>query len=76
MMKQWKHVLDFDKQETHIKEFNLRYPFKDTVPVLDIFQMPDKLLVKDIPPFFRPQRHDVHLTSTEGNATQPETVEE
>ena len=42
-MKQWKHVLDFDKQETRIGEFGLTYPFKDTVPILDIFQMPDQL---------------------------------
>ena len=53
MMRQWKHVLDFDAQETHIKEFNLTYPFKDTVPILDIFQMPEVLWQKDIPPRFR-----------------------
>ena len=53
MMKQWKHVLDFDKQETYIKEFNLTYPFKDTVPILDIFQMPDRLAPQDVPPRFR-----------------------
>ena len=47
------HVLDFDTQETHIKEFNLTYPFKDTVPILDIFQMPDRLTPKDVPPRFR-----------------------
>ena len=54
MMKQWKHVLDFDAQVTHIKEFDLTYPFKDTVPILDIFQMPDELRQQDIPPRFRP----------------------
>ena len=53
MMKQWKHVLDFDKQETRIGEFDLTYPFKDTIPILDIFQMPQQLERKEIPPCFR-----------------------
>ena len=66
MMKQWKHVLDFDKQETRIGEFNLTYPFKDTVPILDIFQMPPQLALKDIPPCFRTDttRNSVHLTTS------------
>ena len=59
MMKQWKHVLDFDTQETHIKEFNLTYPFKDTVPILDIFQMPTRLAPQDVPPRFRATTYGV-----------------
>lgn len=52
MMKQWRHKLDFEKQETHIGEFGLTYPFKDTVPILNIFQMPARVTTKDIPPCF------------------------
>lgn len=53
MMKQWKHILDFDNQETRIGEFSLTYPFKDSIPVIDIFQMPDRLTKNEIPPMFR-----------------------
>ena len=56
MMKEWGHVLDFDQQETYIKKFNLTYPFKNTVPILDIFQMPTRLPLSEIPPCFRQDR--------------------
>ena len=69
-MKQWKHVLDFDKQETRIGEFGLTYPFKDTVPILDIFQMHDRLPENQIPPCFRVSRQQVHLTSTSGSTLE------
>ena len=74
MMKQWKHVLDFDAQVTHIKEFNLTYPFKDTVPILDIFQMPSELRIKDIPPRFRPTTN--LRPSVYGSSAPPRSVAE
>ena len=61
MMIQLKHVLDFDKQETRIGAYGLSYPFKDSVPILDIFQMPDKLDVQDIPPRFRAPTHSKNV---------------
>ena len=71
-MKQWRHTLDFEKQETYIGEFGLTYPFKDTIPILNIFQMPSRLAENDIPPCFRSNRNDVHLTTTptEGRRSQ------
>ena len=75
MMKLWKHVLDFDKQITRIGSFGLTYPFKDSVPLLDVFQMPDRLAKADIPPCFRRDTHDVRLTSTEGIQTPTTSTE-
>ena len=43
MMKMWKYRLDFEKEETVVGAFGLTYPFKDGIPILDIFQMPDSL---------------------------------
>ena len=74
MIKLWEHVLDFDKQITKIGSFGLTYPFKDSVPMLDIFQMPDRLSKADIPPCFRRDSHDVRLTSTEGIQGQTQTT--
>ena len=87
MMREWKHILDFDKQLTTIGAFNLQYPFENSVPVLDIFQLPETLSLKDVPPCFHAkspnQVHQVAATtkgvdlvtlgssSSHGTATSP-----
>ena len=78
MMRQWKHILDFDKQETFVKEFGLTFPFKDTVPILDIFQMPEKLSIADIPPRFRsenPPRKCLQVSTSDINPVLPATTQ-
>ena len=62
-MIQLKHILDFEKQETRIGAYGLSYPFKDSVPILDIFQMPDRLDAKDIPPRFRAPTHSKNVAN-------------
>ena len=86
MMREWEHVLDFKRQVTTVGAFNLQYPFEDTVPVLDVFQLPHKLSNNNVPPCFRqPQRNDVHVvtktvtsdtTTTMDSATTTEMTEE
>ena len=53
MMKTWKHVLDFDKQTTRIGAFNKEYPFRNGIPILEIFQIPDQVDLSKVPPAFR-----------------------
>ena len=53
MMKEWKMTLDFDKQETVIKSLKCVFPFKNTVPVLDIFQLPDHVKPEALPLCFQ-----------------------
>ena len=53
MMKEWKMTLDFDKQETVIKSLNCVFPFKNTVPVLDIFQLPETVTPENLPLCFQ-----------------------
>ena len=53
MMHDWKHVLDFENQQTIVGKFNLSVPFKDGTPILDIFEFPDNLKYEDIPPQFK-----------------------
>ena len=65
MMVEWKHVLDFAKQTTYIGAFDLQYPFENSIPVLDIFQLPSSLAMEKIPPCFRASsRHQVHQVET------------
>ena len=52
MMKTWKMTLDFEKQLTRIGEFKCTVPFRNTVPVLDVLQLPEHVELKDIPPCF------------------------
>ena len=53
MMKTWKHVFDFDKQTTRIGAFNKEYPFRNGIPILEIFQIPDQVDLSKVPPAFR-----------------------
>ena len=74
MMKMWKHRLDFEKEETVVGAFGLTYLFKDGIPILDIFQMPDRLSKEQVPPCFRSDKNNVHLTSTVGIEDQVTTT--
>ena len=65
MMKEWSHVLDFADQMTYVKKFKLQYPFKDGIPILNIFQMPKNLRASDVPPQFRTERHETHHVMTD-----------
>ena len=53
MMKEWKMTLDFDKQETVIKSLDCVFPFKNTIPVLDIFQLPEAVTPENLPLCFQ-----------------------
>ena len=65
MMKEWHMLLDFAKQVTTIGRFNCVIPFLNTVPVLDVFQMPDNLDRLKVPPCFHLlEQHQTHYTST------------
>ena len=72
MMKEWEMLLDFCKQETTIRRFNCVVPFLNSVPVLDVFQMPANLNRLQVPPCFhllehdssRTDRHHTHYTSS------------
>ena len=68
MMRERKHFLDFEKQMTTIGAFKLQYPFENSVPILDIFQLPRTLNLTDIPSCFHaktPRRvHQVAATTT------------
>ena len=77
MMREWKRVLDFDKQMTTIGAFNLKYPFEDSVPVLDIFQLPDNLDMSKIPPCFHAtSKNTVHQVSAVTLDTSPAQASE
>ena len=63
MMETWKHVLDFDKQTTRIGAFNKEYPFRNGIPILEIFQIPDNVDLSTVPPAFRLDNKDPTATS-------------
>ena len=60
-------TLDFEKQESKIGLFGHRYPFRNTVPVLDVFQLPKTIEQKHIPPCF-------HLLRSAPSWSEPNTV--
>ena len=62
MMKQWKHNLDFANQVTTVGAFGLTIPFEDSVPVIDIFSIPEQLDLSKIPPCFRNSTNTTYLT--------------
>ena len=65
MMREWERVLDFKRQRTTVGKFDLQYPFEDTVPVLDVFQLPSDLQSHQAPPCFRHTgQHDVRVVTT------------
>ena len=53
MMREWKISLDFEKQCTLIKEFDISSPFHGSVPVIDVLDIPEKFQTKDVPAYFR-----------------------
>ena len=62
MMKQWKHNLDFANQITTVGAFDLTIPFEDSVPVIDIFSVPEQLDLSKIPPCFKGRTNMAYLT--------------
>ena len=75
MMVESKHVLDFAKQTTYIGAFDLQYPFENSIPVLDIFQLPPSLDLEKVPPCFRASsRHQDHQVETFPEPTPTVTV--
>ena len=72
MMNEWKIILDFEKKQTYTKKHDMYIPFKDDIPIIQIFQLPDPLTRDHIPDQFR--CHAVHLAqSTSGTSDEPGT---
>ena len=53
MMREWKISLDFEKQCTLIKEFDISSPFHGSVPVIDVLDLPEDFQLKDVQSYFR-----------------------
>ena len=72
MMNEWKITLDFEKKQTYTKKHNVYIPFKDDIPIIQIFQLPDAITADHIPAEFR--HNAVHFTqSTLGTSDAPGT---
>ena len=52
-MGEWEVMLDFAKNTTAIRKYKVELPFKESIPVIDIFDLPEILNRKYIPPSFR-----------------------
>ena len=52
MMVEWEVTLDFAKNTTAIRKYKVELPFKESILVIDIFDLPEILNRKKIPPSF------------------------
>ena len=65
MMADWEVTLDFAKNTLAIRKHKVELPFKDSIPVVDIFDLPELLDRRKIPPSFRTFEESYVVTSIE-----------
>ena len=65
MMAEWEVMLDFAKNTTAIRKHKVELPFKDSIPVIDIFDLPELLDRRKIPPSFRTFEESYVVTNLE-----------
>ena len=65
MMADWEVMLDFAKHMLLIKKHKVELPFKDSIPVVDIFDLPELLDKRKIPPPYRTYEESYVVTNIE-----------
>ena len=65
MMADWQVTLDFAKSTMAIRKHKVELPFKDSIPVVDIFDLPEILDRRKIPPAFRTFEESYVVTNLE-----------
>ena len=64
-MADWEVTLDFAKNILAIRKHKVELPFKDSIPVVDIFDLPELRDRRKIPPSFRTFEESYVVTSIE-----------
>ena len=53
------------QKTTHIKKHDVELPFKETIPVIDVFDLPEILNRKKIPPQYLTFTESTYVVATE-----------